>query len=154
MADPFLLSHACGFKQFTIAGPLVPVSIRDQMLRAKLAVDRCYEQGLISGGRPLLVLGAGAGGATAAIRAAELGFPVTLIEAAHQAFGRQNRCATRWVDPTQYDWPADHWCLGVFPWNRPPMPLPWASERSSVIAAVWDRELRLARMRAGGLLIS
>ena len=152
MADPFLLSHSCGPLQFTIAGPLTPVSIRDQMLRAKLAVDRCFEQRLISDTRPLLVVGAGVGGATAAIRAAELGISVTLIEASHQAFGRQKRCATRWVDPTQYDWPADHWPLGIFPWNWPPMPLPWAGQISSMIAAVWDRELRRARTRSRGLL--
>lgn len=144
MADPFLLSHSCGPLQFSIAGPLTPVSIRDQMLRAKLAVDRLIEQSLISAARPLLVVGAGAGGATAAIRAAELDVPVTLVEASHQAFGRQKRCATRWVDPTQYDWPADHWPAGVFPWNWPPMPLPWVAQTSSLIAALWERELRRA----------
>src|SRR5258708_1501185 len=117
MADPFLLSHSCGPFQFMIAGPLTPVSIRDQMIRGKMAVDRSFEEGLISAQRPLLVVGARAGGATAAIRAAQLGVSVTLIEVGTQAFGGQKRCATRWVDPTQYDWPADHWPLGIFPWT-------------------------------------
>src|SRR4051794_8982966 len=103
--DPFLLSHECGPHQIMIAGPLAPISIRDQMLRAKLAVERSRERGLISANHPLIVVGAGAGGASAAIRAVQLGIPATLLDAGGRAFGRQRLCTTRWVDPTQYDWP-------------------------------------------------
>ena len=145
MTDPFLLSHRCAELQFTIAGPLTPVSIRDQMIRGRMFVDRAIEQALLSADRPLLVVGAGAGGATAAMRAAELQIPVTLVDASNQAFGRQKKSSSRWVDPTQYDWPADHWQQARFPWVPPPMPLPWAAQISSLIAAVWDRELRLAQ---------
>ncbi|MGA2602483.1 MAG: FAD-dependent oxidoreductase, partial [Bryobacteraceae bacterium] len=147
MADPFLLCHACGPYEFTIAGPLTPVSIRDQMIRAKMFADRAVEVGIISSSRDLLVLGGGAGGVTAAIRAAQLGIKTTLVEASRHCFGRQKGCTTRWVDPTQYDWPADHWDKGVYPWVPPAMPLPWAAQISSVIAAVWEREFRRARAR-------
>ncbi|MGA2600845.1 MAG: FAD-dependent oxidoreductase, partial [Bryobacteraceae bacterium] len=102
---------------------------------------------IISSSRDLLVLGGGAGGVTAAIRAAQLGIKTTLVEASHHCFGRQKGCTTRWVDPTQYDWPADHWDRGVYPWAPPAMPLPWAEQISSVIAAVWEREFRRARAR-------
>jgi hypothetical protein len=147
MADPFLLSHSCAPLLFTLAAPLTPVSIRDQMIRAKMFVDRAVEQALISANRPLLVMGAGAAGVTAAMRAAALRIPTTLAEASPQAFGRQKICATRWVDPTQYDWPADHWGYGFYPWMPPAMPLPWAAQLSSTIAAIWEREFQRALVR-------
>ena len=147
MADPFLLCHACGPYEFTIAGPLTPVSIRDQMIRAKMFADRAVERGIISPSRDLLVVGGGAAGVTAAIRAAQLGIKTTLVEASHHCFGRQKGCTTRWVDPAQYDWPADHWDRGMYPWAPPPMPLPWGAQISSVIAAVWEREFRRAQAR-------
>jgi len=109
--------------------------------------DRAVEQALISPTRPLLVIGAGAAGVSAAIRAAFLRVPTTLVEASHQAFSRQKLCATRWVDPTQYDWPVDHWGMGFYPWTPPPMPLPWNAQLSSAIATVWERELRRALAR-------
>jgi NAD(P)-binding Rossmann-like domain len=151
MADPFLLSHSCAPFQFTFAGPLTPVSIRDQMIRGRMFTDRAIEQAIISPSRRLLVTGAGAAGVTAAMRAAQLGVPVTLVEASHQAFGRQKSCTTRWVDPTQYDWPVDHWQQGIYPWTPPAMPLPWGAQRSSAIAAVWERELRRSLSRYGHL---
>jgi hypothetical protein len=141
VSDPFLVSHAVGPLQFSIAGPLSPVSIRDQMIRGKTFVDRAIEEGLVSTARPLLIVGAGAGGATAAIRAAQRKVPATVIEASAQAFGRQRNCRSRWVDPTQYDWPVNHWHWSVYPWMPPRMPLPWAAQYSNVLAAVWHREL-------------
>jgi len=147
MADPFLLAHWCAPLQFTIAGPLTPVSIRDQMIRGRMFVDRAIEQTLLAPNQPLVVVGAGAAGVTAAMRAAQLQIPVTLVEASHQAFGRQKKSTSRWIDPTQYDWPADHWPQASFPWGPPPMQLPWAAQRSSVIAAAWDREFRRAQAR-------
>jgi hypothetical protein len=109
--------------------------------------DRAIEQRIISRNRNLLVTGAGAGGVTAAIRAAQLGVETTLVEASLQAFGRQKNCTTRWVDPTQYDWPADHWDRAIFPWTPPAMPLPWPAQLSGAIAAVWERELRRSLRR-------
>ncbi len=110
MADPFLLAHAIRPFFFEIGGRLSPVSIRDQMIRGRMLVDRAVEAGLINQtSRPLLVIGAGAGGATAAIRAAQLGITTTLIEIAPTPFLRQAGCRSRRVDPTQYDWPVDHW---------------------------------------------
>jgi hypothetical protein len=152
MADPFLLSHSCAPHQFTFAGPLTPVSIRDQMIRGRMFSDRAVEQRLISPKRPLLVIGAGAAGVTAALRAAQHGVPVDLVEVSHQAFGRQKGCTTRWVDPTQYDWPVDHWWRANYPWTAPAMPLPWPAQHSSAIAAIWERELRRGLRRYSHLL--
>ncbi len=145
MSDPFLLSHAVGPLQFSISGPLSPVSIRDQMIRGKMFADRAIEQHLISPARPLLVVGAGAGGVTAAIQAAQQNIPTTIIEASSQAFGRQRNCRSRWIDPTQYDWPVSHWRRSIYPWTPPPMPLPWGAQLSNVIGALWRHQLALAQ---------
>jgi hypothetical protein len=157
MKDPFLLAHQAGrLPIFNLAGRLSPISIRDQMIRGRMAVERAMEEGLIQpgpGGSDLLVLGAGACGATAAIRAADLGVRVSLIDAAPMPYLRQALCRSRWIDPTQYDWPLDHWNLARFPWGvGGAMPLPWTANRADRLAMGWLLDLVAARRRAGGLL--
>lgn len=146
MSDTFLDMHfAKQPLQFAISGSITPISIRDQMVRAKMFVDRARAEGLISQQRALFVAGAGAGGVTAALHAAAYGIPTTLTEKNPYPFHRQKRCFSRWIDPTQYDWPAEHWHKGTYPWTSnvplPPVTLPWAGERASLIASVWRREL-------------
>ena len=142
MPDTFLESHRIDSLQYMISAPLTPISIRDQMVRAKMFVDRAIEAGLIGLDRPLLIVGAGAGGVTAALCAAGREIKVTLIEIAGHPFNFQRKCLSRWINPTQYDWPAHHWDEGIFPWTHPPMPLPWRSWPSNLIAASWIQELR------------
>src|SRR5438093_1204947 len=108
MSDPFLDAHRLGEFIYTISGPS-PISIRDQMLRSVTIVHRLIEAGEIGRSRPLVVVGAGAGGATAAIEAATQGVSTVLVESASQAFLRQAHAATRVIDPTQFDWPVDHY---------------------------------------------
>ena len=55
MPDPFLLAHIVAPLQFDLSGTLTPISIRDQMLRGRLIVDRAVEQGLVGPRRDLLV---------------------------------------------------------------------------------------------------
>ncbi|MFZ0770038.1 MAG: hypothetical protein WCA49_09020 [Candidatus Sulfotelmatobacter sp.] len=145
MPDTFLESHRVGPLQFTISSPLSPISIRDQMVRAKMFVDRAIEANILGPARLLFVLGAGAGGVSAALYAVTRGIETTLIELRSHAFGLQRKCLSRWINPTQYDWPASHWNLQRFPWTPPAMPLPWQSQRANLVAAVWDHELLKAR---------
>jgi hypothetical protein len=147
MTDPFLLSHIVRPLHFDIGGNISPVSIRDQMIRGRVIIDRAYQQGLIDLDRWLLVIGAGAAGVTAAIQGASYGVTTILIEQNPFPFGRQSLCRTRWICPTQYDWPIDHWLKGQFPWPGagPPMPLPWSADYSNLLAALWNRELNVAR---------
>lgn len=114
MPDPFLLAHQVLPACFEIGGRLSPSSIRDQMIRATWVVERSVEARIISPSKKLLVIGAGAAGATAAIEAARRRVDVTLIDR-DEPFSRQAGCTTRWVDPTQYDWPVDHWADGLAP---------------------------------------
>lgn len=145
MADPFLLEHLIRPLFFDIGGVLSPVSIRDQMIRGRMAVDRAIDEGLLGLGRPLLAIGAGAGGATAAIRAAQRGIETWLVDAAPAAFMRQAACTSRFVDPTQYDWPLLHWREGTYPWEPPLMPLSWQRDYASQLAFHWQRTLATAQ---------
>jgi glycine/D-amino acid oxidase-like deaminating enzyme len=123
------------------------------MVRARMAVDRAIEEGLIGPQRRLLVIGAGAAGATAAIHSASRGVPVVLIEAAPAPFLRQAGCRSRWIDPVQYDWPVDHWPQGRYPWTPPAMPLPWARGAANQIALAWALALHQRRRRHPNLMV-
>ena len=155
MADPFLLAHHAGPLVFNLSGKLVPVSIRDQMVRGRLFVDRAVEEGVITPGPDtgLLVVGGGACGATAAIRAAERQVHATLVEASPRLFRAQAGCPTRWIDPAQYDWPLDHWAAGGFPVAGLPMPLPWTAARADTVAVGWRALLAAAIARFGTSLL-
>lgn len=149
--DAFLNAHLVDSFVFHIDGRLWPVSIRDQMIRGRLIVDRAVDQGLIHTDRDLAVVGGGAAGVTAALRAAELGVKVWLFEK-DALFSRHALCVTRWVDPTQYDWRLGHWDAAAFPWpGTPAMPLAWARpDFAHALALDWQAQfaLKLPRLRA------
>jgi FAD binding domain len=150
--DPFLLAHLIHPLTFDIGGGLSPISIRDQMIRGRMLVDRALEQGLIGPDRPLLVIGAGAAGGTAAIHAAQERVKTVLIEKEATGFTRQRGCLSRWVDPTQYDWPLVHWRKGKYNWVPPDMPLYWEAAPANVIALRWQRKLSSSYGRLRGTL--
>jgi len=157
MNDTFLVTHQISALRFSIGGLLSPISIRDQMVRAKMFVDRAIDEHLISARRGLFVVGAGAAGVTAAMYAASMGFPVTLIDRRERPFHLQRECHTRWIDPTQYDWPASHWNEGIFPWDSnmwdaEAAPLRWAADLAYNVAAGWHQELDLAVQDYKGIL--
>ena len=89
----------------------------------------------------MLVVGAGAAGATAAIRAAQLRANAMLVEQTGGAFGVQAGSNTRWIDPVQYDWPARHWDKQMYPFCPPPLPLGFGADISSNLAIYWDTVL-------------
>jgi hypothetical protein len=145
-ADPFLLNHYVAPCSFDVGGPISPISIRDQMLRGQLIVDRAMatKPPLIdTGRRSLLVVGAGVAGVTAAIHAARRGVRVTLVDWADAPFGRQASCPTRYLDPTQYDWPLGHWRDKAFPLRGRPHPLAWSAAPANWLAVGWHIVLLL-----------
>ncbi|MBV8416121.1 MAG: FAD-binding protein [Verrucomicrobia bacterium] len=140
MSDPLLEALRILPRLFALtAKGLSPISIRDQMVRAQMLVTRALEQGEITRADKVLVVGAGAAGAVAAMTSASCGLETVIIDRKSQPFLRQAGCATRWIDPMQYDWPADHWSPG----KRYPLyslvPLPWDADLSFRIAARWRR---------------
>ena len=142
MSDPVLKAHCCVGMIFSLGGSLGPGSIRDQMLRAQVLVARLIEwQELVEGSR-LVVVGAGAAGVTAALRAAlsEVGVEVVLLERGTHLFAAQAGCNSRRIDPALYDWAVDHYVTGWYPWTAewPPVPLPWKVGRAADLAGEWE----------------
>jgi thioredoxin reductase len=128
-----------------ISGP-APISIRDQVLRGVIIAERLFETREISAKRPLVVVGAGAGGVSTAIHAAARGISTTLVERNNAGFLTQRLATTRVIDPTQYDWPLDHCYIGRLPWApyHRPLPLSFAAARADQLAIRWQHELRIA----------
>ena len=113
--DPFLFAHKVGAFHINIGGQWSPLSVRDQMLRGRWAAERALDAGLIHKDKKLAVIGAGVGGVTAAMVAVNAGVETTLFDKDSKPFSRHKKCR-RWVDPTQYDWPLDHFDSGSIPW--------------------------------------
>jgi hypothetical protein len=63
---------------------------------------------IINKDKPLLVVGGGAGGVTAAMFAAGSSIDTTLVERKRACFSVQKR-SSRLIHPNQYDWPVDHY---------------------------------------------
>ncbi len=124
--------------QFSIGGVFDPIGLHDQLKRACLVVDRLVARDLIGGKeRRLLVIGGGAAGVGAAIRAARLGVDVTLVEQASHWFARQWGCVSRWLSPTFYDWPHPHWVERGWPADSRG-PFGFDEGRADDLAAAWQ----------------
>jgi Glucose inhibited division protein A len=145
----FLIAHQVYPHFFNLGGRLAPISIRDQLVRAQAIIEDAVAEGLIGQVpfRPLLVVGAGAAGAAAAVWAAQLGVPTTLIERGPNACTLQAGCTTRWIDPGQYDWPVNHWVNPVFPCAPVPAAMPWPANLSNILAAGWQGQLHAGARR-------
>lgn len=139
--DPFVLAHQVGPMLYDLSGGIYPSSIRDQVLRAFVFVERALDSGLLRPDQTLLIVGAGAAGATAALTAARAGVRTTLAERKDGPFHAQFGAQTRFVCPTQYDWPCSHWTKAHFPWTTPKPPLTWHAGRASVVVGIWKSRL-------------
>ncbi len=118
--DPVLRTYhvrKAEFVCYDISGFFSPISIRDQIIRASLVVDRAISQKLISASRPLLVVGAGPAGLTAAIKAAAAKIETVLVDKGKIL--EKLLSSDRYFSPVQYDWVSPHWKNEEFPWNRP-----------------------------------
>jgi hypothetical protein len=111
------------------------------MIRGYLLAENAFAEGIIGPSKPLLVVGAGAAGATAAMVAAGHGVPVTLIDRDEFPFNRQLACETRIIAPALYDWPAEHWVQQSFPWEGARFPFSWEENYAGAVATVWKAKL-------------
>jgi hypothetical protein len=93
----FLRAHEAMEFFYSVADVSYPVSIRDQMNRARWLVDKAHDLGFFGPKRDekyrrLLVCGAGAVGATASLHAQSLGIQTVLVERRtrfHSELGRR-----------------------------------------------------------------
>jgi hypothetical protein len=159
MADSILDAHEVIPGFFVISGPLEPISIRDQMVRGQWLIERLLEPKLIAqvgtngpiSNLPVAIIGAGAAGITAAITCASNHVKATVIERDLIPFARQAASTTRWLDPSQYDWPAGRWTTTAYPATGT-APLSYRAARSNVLAVRWSVEWQTALRRAPSLL--
>lgn len=109
---------------YDISGKFSPISIKDQIMRASLLVERAFEQEIItpkpapgdtSPNRPLLVIGSGFAGIAACYHAVKRGVQVVLVENEDYPLKKFELSRDRWISPTEYDWPSRHWRHGRFP---------------------------------------
>jgi len=146
--DPVLLTFQVSGSRllYDISSSLEPLSIRDQMFRAYMVVKRALDEQLIRQNQeePILVVGAGVAGIMATLAAVDNGVPVVLVESKTPLI-RQKHCRSRFVCPTQYDWPAPHWSKGSYPWTGTKMPLTFSSNVISAAVQAWDSKLRLTK---------
>lgn len=100
-----------------------PFSIRDQLVRATLLVDRLIHRKFLGPDSGLIIIGCGFSGLAATACALQNGIEVALLESRKNPYlPSQAICETRWVDPCLYDWPEPSWkCLK---WKG----LPWIEE--------------------------
>lgn len=118
--DPVLRTYyvkRAEFVCYDISGFFSPISIRDQIIRASQVVERAIHHKLISPSRPLLVVGAGPAGLTAAIKAASKGIETVLVDKGKVL--ERLTSSERYFSPVQYDWVATHWKEKKFPWLYP-----------------------------------
>lgn len=154
MFDPFLAAHRLSSGVYALSGR-VPISIRDQLVRAHYLVDRLFSTAQLGVGDKLVVVGGGASGVTAAILAARRGAKVQLLEATKSPFHLQRVCTTRWIDPVQYDWPASHAEVGQWPidgLDPARIPLGFDAGTAAQIAARWTTTLTKERLSKSGNL--
>lgn len=126
------------------------VSVPDQIIRAKMLIEQLKSHIGFTDAR-VCVIGAGFGGAAAAILAAEAGAKhVRLFDRQARPFSLQNRCTSRVIDPTEYHWPFPWYETAQFPLAGD---LPFAfrvrengaktdADRNNRPANVWARDAR------------
>jgi hypothetical protein len=101
---------------YDISGKFDPISIRDQITRACLIIQRAVEEEVISSSRPLLIIGGGFSGIAAAHHAvAHYDIPTKIVEKDVLYLEKFNNVAERFISPTAYDFPAKHWRQDSYP---------------------------------------
>jgi len=117
------------------------------VLRAQTLVERLISTKALQAGSSLLVVGAGAAGATVAVLAARCGVRVTAVDTNKSPFGLQRLCTSRWVDPVQYDWPLSHASRTHWPsaYPAPAVPFGFKADYASIIAHRWANTLNIER---------
>lgn len=149
MVDQFLFAHKrTGVLLFDLSVRLNTISVRDQMTRALLLADRLPEWlqtqlGLTFAQHPILVVGGGACGMTAAVALAWRGLTIEVAEKEGHLFNLQRNCRSRWLDPTQYGWPLDTWKIQSFPLRKGHRraPFPWKAGIARRIVQKWGVQL-------------
>lgn len=139
--DQALSFHRAQPRRYELTG-LRTGSIRDQIMRAQMLAERLLNARELAPGGQLLILGGGACGATLALAAIKQGVNTTLLEKEDNPFSRQMRARSRWLDPSEYDWPHAHWHVPDMDWKnqgkaKSPYALHYKADSAPNLAAIW-----------------
>lgn len=139
MPNQVLALHRVSPRCYDLAGVRTG-NVRDQLLRSTVVVNALASEGMIGTGLALLVYGAGAAGMNAAMLAAALHADVTVVERTDEMFSSIAGTWLRRIDPTEYDWPHEHWRTSLFP-STGTIPLPQKSALCGAsLAAAWIQQ--------------
>jgi hypothetical protein len=110
---------------FDMSGGFSPISIKDQVIRASLIVERAIERKLITEAgetnthsRPLLVVGGGIAGVAACYHASQRNIVSFLVEKNDSPLAKYRSYGDRLIVPNQYDWPFNQWNREEFPFSE------------------------------------
>lgn len=142
MANQVLALHYLSPHCYTLSGVRTG-SVRDQLIRSTVIVNALVHARLIDSSFPLLVFGAGAAGMNAALHAARCGVHSTVVEKNKRKFSTFAQAYWRRIDPTEYDWPHEHWRQGHFPVKgKGSIPFPQRTSSGLALASAWKAEWR------------
>lgn len=88
------------------------VTLHSQQCRALNLIWLLHDTGVLQGSDPVVVVGAGAGGLTAAAAAACKGHDVVVLNNRSEAMPQQRFARHRWLHPHIFDWPEKGWWKG------------------------------------------
>lgn len=149
MSNQVLALHRVSHRCYDLTGVRTG-SVRDQLLRSTMVVNALASSGVIRVGFPLLIFGAGAAGMNAAMLAAARRVDVTVVELRRSLFSGISGCTLRRIDPTEYDWPHEHWKTARFPMvGSIPLPQGGATSGAALAASFTTRWRSFRKSRNG-----
>lgn len=134
-----------GFPIFAFGTEGRAVTVRSQQRRAIHLVDALLHEGVIGAGGHLAVVGAGAAGMTAAVRAASAGCRVLVLESADETLATFRGNTSRLLHPNLYTWPRPGW---AHPHAELPI-LTWSAGSAASVASTLDDAFRTEVARTG-----
>ncbi len=121
------------------------VTVRSQQRRAIQVVDALLGDGVASAGGQIMVVGAGAAGLTAAVRASRAGCRVVVLERESETLATLRGSHGRLLHPNLYSWPSPNW-------SNDDAELPimsWKAAVASRVASDLDAGFRQEVQRSG-----
>lgn len=131
---------------FDLSSGLAHVSMRDQVVRARLLV-----RDLVASGEPcrkLLVVGAGIAGISVATAGAAAGVEVLVVDTNTMPMALQEKVTSRYVGPFMYEWPFEVFADQSYPpsdprlWPTPDVDTPTWMSTAPLPANVLGNEVR------------